>query len=226
MKTKNTEQATIQQVAKRYEGKGYRVVIEPRGLDIPSFVKNYQPDLIATSDNDNVVVEVKSRSQLSAIPGLRDVADVINKTEHWRFELIVVYSERENDSNSVELNIDYDTTEIARSLQEVKGMDRSEHYAAAFILCWANMESLSRQLLLEDKRDLSNKMPLVLVKTLFSYGYLTRMDYEELEKLSRVRNQVVHGYKSDELDKRAIDRLVSITEKLLIEKESLDKQKK
>ncbi len=88
----------------------------------------------------------------------------------------------------------------------------------------ANLESLSRQLLLEDKNKLSNKMPLVLIKTLFPFGYVTRTDYENLEKLFQIRNQIVHGYKSNEPDKKLVQKLISITEKLLTEKDNIDKE--
>ena len=67
-------------------------------------------------------------------------------------------------------------------------------------------------------------MRLVLIKTLFSLGYLTRSDYEGLEKLFQIRNQIVHEYKSNELNKKSIDRLILITEKLLIEKDNTDKE--
>jgi len=224
METRNTENSKIRQVAKDYEKNGYTVIIEPRGSDIPTFIKNYQPDLIATSDKDNVVVEIKARTDFATIERLRDIADVINKRENWRFELIVTNSKQEIQSESDRTNIDLEISEIEKNLKEIKTIVEQGLYSAAFIMCWANLESLSRQLLLEDKKKLSNKMPLVLIKTLFSFGYLTRADYEGLEKLFQIRNQIVHGYKSTELDKKTMDRLISITEKLLKEKENIDKE--
>jgi Holliday junction resolvase len=224
METRNTEHSKIRQVAKDYEKNGYTVIIEPRGSQIPTFIKNYQPDLIATSDKDNVVVEVKTRTDFATIERLRDIADIINKREYWRFELIVTSSKQENQSESKRTNIDHEISEIENNLKEVKTIAKQGLYSAAFILCWANLESLSRQLLLEDKRKLSNKMPLVLIKTLFSFGYLTRTDYEGLEKLFQIRNQIVHGYKSSELDKKTTDRLIAITEKLLKEKDNFDNE--
>jgi len=222
MEPKNKEHTKIRQIAKDYEKNGYRVIIEPRGADIPTFIKYYQPDLIATSDKDNVVVEVKARTDFATIERLRDIADIINKRESWRFELIVTNSKQENQSGINSANIDIEISEIEKNLKEVKTIAKQENFLAAFILCWANLESLSRQLLLEDNKKLDNKMPLVLIKTLFSFGYLTRTDYEGLEKLFQIRNQIVHGYKSSELDKKSMDRLITITEKLLKEKYSID----
>jgi Holliday junction resolvase len=222
METKNTEYNKIRQVAKDYEKSGYKVIIKPCGTDIPSFIMNYQPDIIATSETDNVVVEVKTRTDLATIERLKDIAEIVNKRENWRFELIVTTSKQEITSENEKINIDLDIAEIKRSIDEVKRLAVQNFNGAAFLLCWANLESLSRQLLLEDKKNLNNKSPLVLIKTLFSFGYLTRTDYENLEKLFQVRNQLVHGYRTTDLDKKSVDKLISIIDKLLIEKDNID----
>ena len=119
METRNTEHSKIRQVAKDYEKNGYKVFIEPRGSDIPTFIKNYQPDLIATSDKDNVVVEVKTRTDFATIERLRDIADIINKRENWRFELIVTSSKQENQSESERTNIDLEISEIEKVKKQI-----------------------------------------------------------------------------------------------------------
>ena len=220
METRNTEYSKVKQVARGYEKNGYKVIIEPHGADIPPFIKNYQPDLIAISEKDNVVVEVKSRTDLSTIERLKDIAEIINQKENWRFELIVTTSKKETNAESDKINVDLELSEIKKNLLEVKNLSEQDLLSASFILCWANLESLSRQLLLEDKKSLKNKNPLSLIKTLFSFGYLTRIDYENLERLFRIRNQIVHGYKVANLDKESLSRLISITNKLIIEKEN------
>lgn len=218
METRQTEYNKIRQVARDYEKNGYKVIIEPRGSNIPSFIKNYQPDLIATSDKENVIIEVKTRSDFATIERLRDIAEVINKKENWRFELIVTSTKQESQTENDRLNIDLEISEIEKNIKETKTILKQGLYSAAFVLCWANLESLSRQLLLEDKKKLTSKMPLVLIKTLFSFGLLTRTDYDSLEKLFMIRNQIVHGYKVKDLDKKSVERLITITEKLMTEK--------
>lgn len=218
MEARQTEQNKIRQVAKDYERNGYKVIIEPRGADVPSFIKNYQPDIVATREDDNVVIEVKTRSDFSTIEKLRDIADTINKRENWRFELIVTTSKQETQTETDKLTIELDLVEIEENIKSVKAILKQDLYSSAFVLLWATLESIARQLLLEDKKKLNNKAPLVLIKTLFSFGYLTRTDLESLEKLFIVRNQVVHGYKAKGLDKKTVDRLLSIVEKLKEEK--------
>ncbi|HYF70218.1 MAG TPA: hypothetical protein VD884_18895 [Ohtaekwangia sp.] len=213
--------AKIRQVAKEYEAKGYKVLIEPRGKDIPSFIENYKPDLIATSNDDNVIVEVKTHADISKLNILRNIADEIDKQKHWRFELVVTGSKGDNPEIS-NTYTDLDFSEIKGGIKVAKGLVKKNQYAAAFIICWANLESLARQVLLHEKRKLQNKTPLVLIKTLFSLGHLTRADYDSLEKLFLIRNQVVHGYKAKQLDQKTTLRLISITQKLMDEKRHAD----
>ena len=221
METKNTEQSKIRQVAKDYEKNGYSVVVEPRGSEIPSFIKGYQPDIIATSENDNVIIEVKTRADLATVERLKDIADTINRKEKWRFELVVT-SKQEGKTETNRTNIDLDLSEIKNNLKQVKSLVKQDLFTAAFVLCWAALESISRQLLLEDKRNLSNKTPLTLIKTLFSFGYLNRTDLESLEKLFQTRNLIVHGYRATNLDSKTLDRLITIADKLILEKEKID----
>lgn len=217
METRQTEYNKIRQVAKDYEKNGYKVIIEPRRGDIPSFIKNYQPDIIATSDNDNVIIEVKTRTDFSTIEKLADIADIINKTEKWRFELIVTTTKQETQTETEKITLELEQREIEENLKSVKSILEQNLFPSAFVMLWATLESISRQLLLIDKKNLNNKAPLVLIKTLFSFGYLTRTDLENLEKLFVIRNQIVHGYKTKGLDKKTVERLLTIVEKLISE---------
>ena len=222
MEPRNSENIKIKQVAKDYEKNGYTVLVEPRGKDIPAFIKGYQPDIIAKSETDNVVIEVKTRADLSTIETLKDIADIINRKENWRFELIVTTTKQETKSDTARLNIDLDFSEIKENLRQANKIAEHNSLSAAFVLGWAALESISRQLLLEDNKNLSNKTPLTLIKTLFSFGYLNRTDFESLERLFQTRNLIVHGYKATNLDKHTVDRLFSIADKLLVEKEKIN----
>ena len=214
METRQTGYNKIRQVAKDYEKNGYKVIIEPRDEDIPSFIKNYQPDIIATSGNDNVIIEVKTRTDFSTIEKLRDIADIVNKRESWRFELIVTTTKQATQSETKKRTLELEQSEIEENFKAVKLILKQDLFSSAFMLLWATLESISRQLLLVDKKNLNNKAPLVLIKTLFSFGYLTRTDLESLEKLFIVRNQIVHGYKTKGLDMNTVKRLLTIVDKL------------
>jgi len=217
MEAQLTEQNKIRQVAKDYEKKGYTVIIEPRGANIPSFIKNYHPDLIASNNKETVIIEVKTRADYSTIERLKEIADLINNKEGWRFELIVINPRQTSHISAENIFEEYSKEEIKKNVDEIKQMVKQKQLAAAFILSWATLESLSRHLLLDDKKNLRNKTPLVIIKTLFSFGYVSRRDYETLDSLFKTRNEVVHGYKTKSLDKTAVEKTLDIIERMLTE---------
>src|ERR1700745_825987 len=83
------ENAKLEQVASEYRQKGYRVSIRPGSNDVPQFLAPFQPDLLVTSANDNVVVEVRSSKDLTE-GSLVPLAAKIESKPGWRLELVVV----------------------------------------------------------------------------------------------------------------------------------------
>jgi Holliday junction resolvase len=63
--TEILEKKRLNSVAREYRKQGCKVLLYPGETDLPSFLSGFQPDLIAYSDEENVVVEVKSKSTLS-----------------------------------------------------------------------------------------------------------------------------------------------------------------
>lgn len=221
MEPTQTEYNKVRQVARQYEKNGYKVVIKPQRNDIPSFIKNYEPDIIAKSESDNVVIEIKRRADFATIEKLRETADIINKRANWRFELIVISGSEESSEQRRKSTQELGQDDITNNLSTVHEMLQKGYLDSAFLLLWGTFESIARQLLLIDNKNLNNKTPLVLIKTLFSFGYLTRTDLDNLENLFGTRNQIVHGYKATNFDKKNIDKLIAIVKKLEKEYDNL-----
>src|SRR5688572_29529149 len=87
-RTKNIEKR-IKEIAKDYEDKGFSVIIDPKSSQLPQFLKDFQPDIIAKSKKESVVVEVKTtKGQPSDLKQFERLAEVIAKRKKWRFELV------------------------------------------------------------------------------------------------------------------------------------------
>ena len=67
------------------------ILIHPNPEDLPDFLRNYRPDMIARRKDEAVVIEVKSRSSLnsSSTQYLPNLAQVIEQHPGWRFELVI-----------------------------------------------------------------------------------------------------------------------------------------
>ncbi|HEY2321228.1 MAG TPA: hypothetical protein VGJ82_00060, partial [Thermoanaerobaculia bacterium] len=89
MTQSDLEKSKLEQIASEYRRKGYDVATRPREDHIPPFLRPFQPDLVATSDRDNVVVEIKSSLDLAS-ESIMKLAEAVEAQSGWRFELVVV----------------------------------------------------------------------------------------------------------------------------------------
>ena len=93
--TANIERERLLKLAEEYRDQGYEISIHPNPEDLPDFLRNYRPDMIARSEDETVVIEVKSRSSLnsSSAQYLPNLAQVIEQHAGWRFELVMTNPE-------------------------------------------------------------------------------------------------------------------------------------
>ncbi|MHC5833859.1 MAG: hypothetical protein ACYT04_000000102130, partial [Nostoc sp.] len=64
--TANLERERLLKLADEYREKGYEVFFHPNPEDLPDFLNHYSPDMIVRRGEENVVIEVKSRSSLTS----------------------------------------------------------------------------------------------------------------------------------------------------------------
>lgn len=86
----SAEQRKLRSVARRYKRDGYRVSYPGRGESTPAFLQAFKPDLIAESEQDRVIVEIK---RSDAVPGSNELQDIAERVSHepgWRFELVAI----------------------------------------------------------------------------------------------------------------------------------------
>ncbi len=187
-------QRKISEIAKDYKSKGYEVIIEPKNSTIPSFIRNFQPDLIALSDNDNVVIEVKSSDSKTDFKLLEELANIVNSKDNWRFEL--VFTNPKNRLNIENELVVIDLVKIKNRIIECESLINSNSYDSAFLIGWATLEAAIRMRLtsLNEKEIDVKKPPLHLIKNLFSYGIINQSLLRKIEVLNQYRNKLIHGF--------------------------------
>jgi len=77
-------------IARKYRRLGYEVIRNPSSDALPGFMQGITPDMIARSDADNVVIEVKESKSLKGANELVSIADKVSDQSGWRFELVVL----------------------------------------------------------------------------------------------------------------------------------------
>lgn len=213
--TNTPEQQRLLKVAGEYRQKGYQVVVAPSKSDLPEFLANYQPpDLIARNQEEIVVIEVKSRTNLSGSRDLPAKALAIQEKPGWRFELVVTNPQSELIKDEYQpLN----TQNILDQLTQTNQLIHLGYYDAALLLTWAAAEATMRLVGEREGIKVNDRVPFSTAKTLFSLGLLSQEDYQTLEKGVELRNVIVHGYRATTVDSNFIDSMKEVIRRLLQE---------
>ena len=212
-KTLSREQERLLLVANELRTQGYQVIMQPTPDQLPDFLRQYNPDMIAQKGQEKIVVEVKSRRSLSQTPGIRDMARLLQDREDWKFELIMVGGDTEPIITLTAQSLN--ETGISNELDRAKQLLDTGFSDAALLLAWSAAEAALRLLAEREGLNLQNGSSLQLIKSLVTEGVISRADYELLVDVMRIRNTVAHGYKTEELDQKIVRRLVDAVPQLI-----------
>lgn len=212
-KTLSREQERLLLVANELRTQGYQVIVQPTSDQLPDFLRQYNPDMIAQKGQEKIVVEVKSRRSLSQTPGIRDMARLLQDREDWKFELIMVGGETEPIMTLTAQSLN--ETGISNELDRAKQLLDTGFSDAALLLAWSAAEAALRLLAEREGLNLQNGSSLQLIKSLVTEGVISRADYELLVDVMRIQNTVAHGYKTEELDQKIVRRLVDAVPQLI-----------
>lgn len=211
--TETLERKRLLNIVRKYKEKGYKVLLEPESTELPSFLVNFQPDIIAYGPEENVVVEVKSNSSLSGDKELVLLSDAVNSVFGWRFELVVTNPKKTAVMGDIagELSVE----ELVSRLSAVRQLLSIQQKEAATLLAWAVTEASMRLLAKHQSIELERDSPVFVLKTLFSLGVISRDDYELLQESMQFRNALAHGYRPIEPEQDYASKLVNKVEEFL-----------
>jgi uncharacterized protein YutE (UPF0331/DUF86 family) len=85
-----TDLRAQKKVARKYKALGYDVLENPRSNFLPDFLDDLTPDIVARSNADNVIIEVKRHASLKGSNDLLKIAESVSNHPGWRFELVVL----------------------------------------------------------------------------------------------------------------------------------------
>ncbi|MFP4337551.1 MAG: hypothetical protein ACLFQP_06435 [Halothece sp.] len=210
----NIEREELLKIAEEYRNQGYEVSIHPSVEDLPDFLKNYRPDLVARRGNEATVIEVKSRSSLdsSSMQYLRHLAQILEKNPGWQFKLVMRNPEEFTYSPQAEGSLQ--APEIQSQLQFAKRL-ATEHPASALLYSWSLVEATLRLVAEHEGLTLERVDPPYLVKHLATEGAISRSEYQLLMNVFSLRNAVAHGFKTTQLKQESVHDLIQITKELL-----------
>jgi uncharacterized protein YutE (UPF0331/DUF86 family) len=212
--TANIERERLLKLAEEYREQSYEVLFHPNLEDLPDFLKNYRPDLIARRGNEAVVIEVKSRSSLDSSSNqfLRNLAQLVEQHPGWRFELVMTNPKDATYSPKAEGSLQ--AHEIESRLQVARQL-ATQHSESAILYSWSLVEATLRLVAEKEELNLERFDPLYLVKQLATEGVISRSEYQLLMDALLLRNAIAHGFKTTQFTQESVHKLIEITEQLL-----------
>lgn len=195
MTTQPLGSQVIAKVAEDYRRRGYEVEVAPSGPSLPEFLGGFQPDLIARSPDESVVVEVKVGTRTSVAERLRDVAERVSRQPGWRFALVFVGPDQLDQLSDAQPE---SLSRLQERVQNADALIRSGQSEAAFLLLWSALEGILRLLGHRARLPLETLPPSTLIRELYSAGEISMKQFDSLMRLLPVRNRLVHGFGGQE----------------------------
>lgn len=185
------ESKKINEISQKYRVKGYSVVINPKSEILPIFLHEFNPDIYAFNNEENVIIEVKSKESLTKSKNIEKLSTVLASQPNWRFELILTNPKKKKIQESEKALIS--DLEIQERITKTEKLNNTGNYEAAFLLGSATLEAILRYK--SKNENLPKEISIIsLIKTLYSLGFLEKKQYSSLIHFLEIRNSILHGY--------------------------------
>jgi hypothetical protein len=192
-----------QTAARQYRKLGYEVVECPSGDQLPPFLRGFSPDLIATSEDDHVVLEIKRAADLRGSNEIKELAAAVDQRGGWRFELIAL------GPNPHDVEVPSETA-LDRLMERALALYDSGWPDAALLYAASVLEELIRDAGAQHRIKGKLHATKAIVRDLAFRGVLGEEVVDTLDRAWDQRNRMVHGSTSDQhLDRAAISELIS-----------------
>lgn len=205
----------VERVAQGYKDQGYEVAIEPAATDLPDFLRDYRPDIIARNDNEHIVVEIKDPVIDADQSRLSTLARRLENRPGWKLVYISPASADPLFFDAAPRRFEADR--IRAVLTESITLKESNHLEGALMLCWSALEAAMWRLAQQYELEIRRRDPLTLMRDLVSNGLISRELYQQLGELYRVRSAFAHGFEPPKTFDivRSLDTLVEATREIL-----------
>lgn len=207
-----SERQAIRRIAREYERDGYAVIVEPSADKLPDWLGRFQIDLIASNDDENVVVEIKSQPHLKSPPAVDALARAVESHNGWRLDFVVIQSRGARLEHQRERLLD--VAELQRRIKMAHKLRNDGLIDPAMLMLWSSVEGALRRSAVLAGVPIESFDSIALLKQLHFHGLLTSDQYSILRKTADIRNAAAHGLKSQAPDPGSLDALQDIAEDL------------
>lgn len=189
--TADEERRKVQRkVAREYRRLGFKVLETPTDADLPAFLSGFAPDLIATNDDEQVVVEIKRADKLKGSNDLTELAARVAEHPTWRFELIALEAPGASETRTVSVG-ELGLLFKAAMREFEAGNDTLRR--TLLIGLTSILEALLHQVALERGVEIAGRSMGALIRELSFQGIVDDALMTGLERARTWREAVLHG---------------------------------
>ena len=203
-------------LAERYRGEGYDVILEPKRNQRPDFLRDFEPDMIATRADSNVIVEIKIAGSKFGNREVEEISSRVEALPNWRVDLAYFDPVSQNGLGNTVRRLS-SPNKIKNTLHEAEELFASGASAASFLLAWSAFEGAAiRALRKKEEEDVSRSLSSNdVIKRLVFNGLLSDEDFIQMREIYELRNRLAHGMLSEQVSRVRFRILVETAENLL-----------
>lgn len=215
--TQDLHNLKVHELAEKYQHQGYNVMVAPIPSQLPDFLSPFQPDLLLTKPGDNLVIEVKAKQSLRFTENTRRLAETVSRIPGWRFDLVLYQDDNIGVTDMFSPAQVLTKQEIEQDVAEVDKLLAMELFNSAFLLAWTAGEATLRYLAKRHDLKIPTFNPLMLCKELAYQGVISSEQYNFLSQMIPIRNTLVHGIRTQTIEKEVALELKQLIQELLQE---------
>jgi REase_AHJR-like len=190
--TQSLHEQIIQSKAQELLANGYKVSIEPLISSLPFELGGYSPDLIATKDNEGIILEIKTSPNRLSVDRFQDIAERVATHPGWRFLLVTL-----DDINEKILPASADELpsweELNARLIKLNKLIQDSFLEPAFLFLWSILEAALRKRAIVQNIPISRFPTKKLLNHSFSSGEISMSEFDLFTSYLEVRNRIAHG---------------------------------
>jgi mRNA-degrading endonuclease RelE of RelBE toxin-antitoxin system len=215
--TKSLRDDKVESLIKKYRDEGFTVIQNPKADQLPFDLDNYQPDILATKNQNEsgLIIEVKTSISPVSVERLQSVAEEISRHPGWHF-LLVTLEDIEAESlpgTSEELP---SWEELINYFSQVTKLIENNNIEPAFLFIWSIFEGALRKRAVDVSIHVERLPAIRLLRTMYSLGELSISEFDIIQAYFEKRNRLAHGY-IQKLDSEVLPTFIMLVVKLLIE---------
>ncbi len=183
--------SVVHSTAEDLRKQGYSVVIEPDPSAIPFDLQQYRPDILATRNDENLIVDIKTRGTRRSIERYKEIADIIGSHNNWRFMLSTV--DEVEPVASVLAEGQANLQSLNRMLSKLDLLLSGENYDLALPYLWSVYISAMRIVGEKAGIPIDATSDRSVLNYMYSLGEISIDEYETAQKFLALRNKSVHS---------------------------------